>query len=106
MRFIFILAMFVALLFLPGVSPAASIQDCQKKCSTELADIAAKCPPAGKDTDKERAKCLKDADSDLKDCREACVKLSTWEAPKDEPMDEPESKPTDTPPVVSPDAPE
>ena len=108
MRSIIILAMFVTLLFLPGLSPAETVKDCQKKCSTELADSAKNCPPAGKDTDKERSKCLKDIQSDLKDCNEACVKFSSFEVPKDVLADEPtdtEEGQTNAPPTASPDAP-
>jgi hypothetical protein len=109
MRFIIILFAFAMLLFLPGLSPADSVKECQKKCSDEMAESAKNCPPAGKDTAKERSQCVKDIQSSLKDCNEACVKFSSWEAPKDEAAEEPkdavEEKPIDAQPIAPPDAP-
>ncbi len=109
MRNIIILAMFVTLLFLPGVSPAETVQECQKNCSADVSDRAANCPPPGKDTDVERSQCLMDIQTSLKDCLEACMKASSLEAPKDVPADQQkdtkEEGQADAPPIAPPDEP-
>ena len=110
MRFFILPAMFVTLLFLPGVSLAETAEECQNNCSIGLAASVANCPPSGKDndTDQIHKQCLQDIQSSLRDCRAACLHAASMEAPVDVPADGPkdslQERLTSTPPVAPPDS--
>jgi hypothetical protein len=111
MRFFIIPAMFVALLFLPSVSLAETVEECQKNCSTDLAASIANCPPTTeeKDTDQTHKKCLQDVQNALRACHEVCRHAASMEAPVDTPADETkdslQDRLTSTPPVAPPESP-
>ncbi len=111
MRFFISLPVFVALLFLPGVIPAETIEECQKNCSTDLEASTANCPPITEenDTDLTRKKCLQDVQNALRACHEVCQRAASMEAPMDTPADETkdsvQDRLTSTPPVAPPEPP-
>jgi hypothetical protein len=94
MRSVFIFAVFGMLLLLPGVSSAENLNECLKRCSTEMSSGNANCPPPGEDA---RTQCLQDNQEAMKHCVESCPPATPGDTPADTPKDTPLGTPKDTP---------
>ena len=83
MRSILILAVFVTLVLLPGVSAAEANAECQQNCAAEKASRDANCTPPDADADQARAQCLQESRDTYNSCVTGCPQPEPADTPKE-----------------------
>ena len=83
MRPVLIFALFMMLLFLPGLSSAETTEECQARCDADLIARDAKCPPLVDDANKAAEQCLQESQETHNSCINSCPQSAPVETSKE-----------------------
>jgi hypothetical protein len=83
MRPVLIFALFMMLLFLPGLSSAETTEECQARCDAELIARDATCPQLTENADHAAEQCLQESQEKHNNCINSCPQSAPVETSKE-----------------------